>query len=120
MENGMTKQVSDSIFIIWSSSDPEVAHNLALMYGHNAMSQNWWKRVRFIIWGPSAKLTAEDIDIQIKIKEMMASGVDVWACRACSENYDVSDELESLGINVLFVGKPVTEMLKSGWRQLTF
>ncbi len=50
----------------------------------------------------------------------MASGVDVWACRACSENYDVSDELESLGINVLFVGKPVTEMLKSGWRQLTF
>jgi hypothetical protein len=32
----------------------------------------------------------------------------------------VVEELEDLGANVLYVGEPFTEMLKSGWTQLTF
>ena len=109
---------SESLFIIWSSRDPDVAHNAAFMYAHNGLKQGWWKRVRLIIWGPSAKLTSEDMDIQVRIKEMLADGVEVWACKACAENYNVSDSLETLGVEVLYVGSPVTEMLKSGWKQL--
>lgn len=116
----MNTSTDDSIFIIWSSADPEVAHNLALMYGHNAKLREWWENVRFIIWGPSAKLTAEDEDIQTQIKAMMADGVEVWACRACADNYGVTSALEELGVNVVYVGAPVTEMLKQGWKQLTF
>lgn len=111
-------ETNESVFIVWSSDDPEVAHNIAFMYAHNAMKRGWWQQIRLIIWGPSAKLASEDPDIQVRIKEMLDDGVEVWACRACAENYGVADTLETLGIEVLYVGTPVTEMLKSGWKQL--
>lgn len=112
--------IHDSIFIIWSSRDPEVAHNLAFMYAHNSLKRLWWGRVRLVIWGPSAKLASEDQDIQNKINEMMTDGVEVWACRACSDNYGVTDKLEALGVDVFHVGEATTDMLKKGWKQLTF
>lgn len=110
----------NSLFIIWSSSDPQVAHNAACMYAHNSLLKRWWGRVRFIIWGPSARLAANDADIQDKLRAMMDDGVEVWACRACTENLGVTQNLEALGLNVQFVGEPVTKMLQSGWKQLTF
>ncbi|WP_316899368.1 DsrE family protein [Pseudodesulfovibrio indicus] len=109
-----------SLCIIWSSPDPEVADNLVLMYAHNALKKLWWDRVRLIIWGPSARLAAEDERIRARLSEMMADGVEVWACRACADNYGVAPILETAGFNVLYVGEPFTEMLQSGWTQLTF
>lgn len=111
---------SESVFIIWSSADPEVAHNTAFMYAHNALTRGWWQRVRLIIWGPSARLAAEDEDIQEKLQVMMNDGVEVWACRACADNYGVAPALEEFGVNVIYVGEPVTAMLKDGWKQLTY
>lgn len=110
----------ESLFIIWSSADPDVAHNIAFMYAHNSLPREWWERVRLVIWGPSVKLTCEDPDIQAKIRAMLDDGVEAWACRACADNYGLADELEALGIDVIYVGAPVTEMLKQGWKQLTF
>lgn len=110
----------ESIFIIWSSADPEVAHNIAFMYAHNSLLREWWGHVRLIIWGPSAKVAAEDEDIQAKLREMMDDGVEIWACRACADNYGLASQLEELGVDVLYVGSPVTEMLREGWKQLTF
>jgi len=110
--------VQESIFIIWSSRDPEVADNIAFMYAHNSRLRGWWKRVRLIIWGPSAKLASENEHIQQRIREMLEDDVEVWACRACAENYDVVAPLEALGVNVVYVGETVTNMIKSGWKQL--
>lgn len=112
--------IEDSIFIIWSSPDPEVADNLAFMYAHNSLKKMWWGRVRFIIWGPSAKLVAKNERIQARLKEMQEDGVEVWACRACAENYGVTDRLEALGLDVFHVGDSTTKMLKEGWKSLTF
>lgn len=109
-----------SLCIIWSSSDPEVADNLAFMYAHNALKKLWWDRVRLIIWGPSARLAAKDERIRDRLAEMMADGVEVWACRACADKYGVTPALEGAGFNVLYVGEPFTEMLQSGWTQLSF
>ena len=49
-----------------------------------------------------------------------ATGVEVIACRACSDNFCVPEKLEELGIDVQYVDKLVTEMLKDDWYQLTF
>lgn len=112
--------VKDSLCIIWSSPDPEVADNLAFMYAHNSLKRLWWGQVRLIIWGPSARLAAENAHIQGRLRDMMADGVEVWACRACADNYGVSDKLEAVGAKVTYVGQPFTDMLKAGWTHLTF
>ena len=110
----------NSLCIIWSSPDPEVADNLVFMYAHNARKKLWWEHIRLLIWGPSVRLAAENPHIQAKLKEMMADGVEVWTCRACADNYGVTDKLEALGTQVLYVGAPFTEMIKAGWTHLTF
>lgn len=54
------------------------------------------------------------------IKMLQITGVEIIACKACSDNFGVTEKLENLGINVHYVGTSVTEMLKDGWYQLTF
>jgi hypothetical protein len=42
------------------------------------------------------------------------------ALRACTDLYGVSDKLAALGIDVKYMGVPLTDMLKGGWTSLSF
>lgn len=43
------------------------------------------------------------------------------ACRACADAYGVTWALEGLGIEVKYMGQPLTEVLKAEeWKLLTF
>jgi hypothetical protein len=106
--------------VIWSSADPDVAFGVALMYAHNAKIKGWWDRVRLVVWGPSARLLAENEDLQAEIQACQKDGVEVLACRACADMFNVADRLSGLGIEVIYMGKPLTDMLKTGWATLSF
>lgn len=106
--------------VLWTSGDRDVAEKVCFMYTHTAKRAGWFDQVKLIVWGPSSKLLSEDVALQNKIKKMIKDGVDVKACKACSDSYGVSDELASLGIEVKYMGAPLSEMLKSGWKVLTF
>ena len=115
------KEASGSrLAVLWTSGDPEVAHRACLMYTHAARKQKWFDEVVLIVWGPSARLLAADKDIQAKVKAMMADGVTVQACVACADSYGISAQLKSLGIEVRGMGAPLTDMLKQGWKVLTY
>ncbi|PLX66734.1 MAG: DsrE family protein [Denitrovibrio sp.] len=116
----ITKIDNNELAVIWSSSDPDVAHSTVFMYTLNAKCREWWNVVHLVIWGPSAKLLAEDVSIQLKMKDMIQAGVNVTACRENADIYNVADDLADLGINVKYMGEPVTEMLKSGAKIITF
>lgn len=106
--------------VIWSSGDPDVAHRVCLMYTHNAKKRGWFEEVQLIVWGPSARLLAGDKDLQSKIQSMKAEGVDLLACKACTDSYGVSETLEEIGVEVKTMGVPLTTLLKEDWRVLTF
>ena len=108
------------LVVVWSSGDRDVALNMVFMYTYNAKKNGWWDTIRFIVWGPSSKLLAEDTELQEGIKKMKEEGVELYACKACSDLYGVSDKLTELGINVKYIGKDLTELLKTGWTHMTF
>jgi hypothetical protein len=108
------------LVVIWSSADREVALHSMFMYTHNSKKKGWWDEVRLIVWGPSARLLVDDTELQEKMSEMQTDGVELLACRACSDRLGVSEQLEALGIEVLYVGVPLTEMLQGGWVCLTY
>ena len=110
----------DSLVVLWTSGDREVALNMVFMYALNSKLKNWWSEVRLIVWGPSAKLLSEDQDLQNKIRELEQAGVILEACKRCSDNYGVSKKLEELGIEVKYMGEPLTAYLKQGKRVITF
>jgi len=115
------KPASNSrLAVVWSSGDPDVAHRVCFMYTDNAKKQKWFDEVVLIVWGPSARLLAGDKDLQAKIKTMQDDGVIVQACQACADSYGVTEQLRKLGIDVKYMGKPLTDFIKTGWHILTF
>ena len=71
-----------------------------------------WNDVSLIVWGPSAKLLAEDTMLQEYVKRMKDAGVELLACKACADSYGVSEVLENMGINVKYTGLVLTDFLK--------
>ena len=111
---------NNKLAVLWSSGDPEVARKVCFMYTLNAKKQGWFEDVVLIIWGPSAKLLAEDEELQADIKKMMEAGVVVEACISCAKLYGVDQDLSDLDIDVRPMGVPLTNYLKEGWHTLSF
>lgn len=119
MRDDMCVAPNESLCVVWTQADKEVAFNMAFMYARNSIPKGWWKRVRLVVWGPTAKLLSEDAELQDHLTDLTKAGVELMACKACADNYGVSDDLAGLGIEVLYVGHTLTEMLKDGWKVLT-
>jgi hypothetical protein len=115
------KVEEDKLVVLWTSGDPYVAERVALMYTHAAIRNKWFKDVTLIIWGPSAKLTSENLKIQKKLKAMETDGVTIRACIACASAYNVVDDLKKLGFEVAGMGMPLTKYLKNNsFKVITF
>lgn len=113
----MEKQ--NHLYILWTNDNPVTAEKMVFMYGFNSLKHGWWEKVTIIVWGASTELVSENIEIQESIKEMLAGGVTVTACKSCSDQLGVTEKLENMGIEVKYWGKPLTEVLKAGEKLLT-
>ena len=113
------KPGNEKLVIIWSSADRDVALQMVFMYTSNSKKFGWWDDITMVVWGPSAKLLAEDEELQIKLKHMINNGIVVKACKLCSDSYGVSYKLEKLGIIVKYM-RELTDYIKEGRHILTF
>ena len=43
----------------------------------------------------------------------------VKACKGCSDQYGISEDIEKLGIEVLYIGKELSDYIKEGRNVLT-
>ena len=109
----------DKLNILWTTDNKDTVFNMLAMYAINSMTNKWWKEVNLIIWGASAKLIGNDTQVQTEIIEMINQGVSIEACKDCCDNFGVTDKLTSLGINVRYMGKPLTDYIKSGEKILS-
>jgi hypothetical protein len=110
-----------SLVVVWSNGDRDVALNICLSYVNNAAKNKWFDNIALIVWGPSAKLLANDEELQSKIELIIAGGVRVVADAESAGAYGATDKLKGLGIEVKPMDKPITDLLKAaGTRVLTF
>ena len=110
----------NKLHVLWTTGDKEVALNMIFMYVLNAKKNGWWKEVNLIVWGPSARLIAEEPVISGEIVELIHAGIHIEACKACADTYGVSSILSSMGIDVKYMGVTLTEYLKSDEKLVTF
>ena len=109
----------DRLNILWTSSDKDTVINMMAMYAVNAKKKGWWDHVNIIIWGGATRLLAEDIEIRELVVEMMEEGLSIEACRACADKYDVSETMEEMGIDVKYMGVPLTDYIKGSDKLIT-
>ncbi len=111
---------SEKLVVLWTSGDPEVAKKMVFMYTYNAKKYGWWEDITLVVWGPSAKLLTEDKELQKSIKDMDEIGINLLACKGCSDQYEVSDDLEKLGVEVKYIGVELTDFIKGDYHLVTF
>lgn len=119
-QDGKIATPSDTLVVLWSSGDPEVAEKACLMYAHAAKKNSWFKEVILIVWGPSEKLLVENSELKEKIASMKKDGVIVEACVACSNMYGVTNDLKVCNVDVKGMGVPLTHYLKRGYRIVSY
>ena len=110
----------DHLVVLWTSGDPEVAFKMVFMYTRAAKKNDWWKDITFIIWGPSAQLASKNKEIGDSLVKMKEMGIKMLACKACSDQYGCSPDLENMGIDVKYMGVPLTNYIKEGYKIVTF
>ena len=121
--NAQTDKVntaSDTLVVMWSSADPDVADKVCLMYAHNAKKWHWFEEVILIVWGPSHKTLVESEKLSETVRQMAEDGVILEACVYCSNMLEVTDDLKELGVDVKGMGTPLTHYLKRGYKMLHF
>lgn len=109
----------DKLVILWTSGDPVTAEKMVFMYALNAVKRAWWHELTLIIWGASAGLVKENKMAQDHIEALIEAGVEVVACKACADSLEASEMLETLGVQVKYMGEPLTEYLKLDYKMLT-
>ena len=110
----------DTLVVVWTSGDFEVAEKMVYMYVFNAKRAGWFDEVIFIIWGPSAKLLSENEKLQEYLDKMKDEGIILEACIACANMYGVADNLRNMGIDVKGMGSVLSDYLKKGYRVMTY
>ena len=112
--------MASKVFVVLSSGDREVALEVGLVYPLNAAKKKWMDEVKVVIFGPSERIVAYDAEVQGRIKDLQAVGIEVMACKWCSDRMGISQKLEDMGIKVVYVGSIMSELLREGWASLTF
>lgn len=110
---------SQKLNILWLTDNKDTIFNMLSMYVLNSLKRGWWKQVNIILWGASVKVVAHDTQVQTEVLEMLRSGATIEACRHCCEAFGVSSTIEKLGIDVKYMGEPLTGYLKNDEKILT-
>ena len=110
----------NKLLIVWSTSEIEVGKKMILLYGSVILPRNYWDEAHIMIWGPSAKVLAENIELQELVAKVQETGVTFSCCVVCSDDYGVTEKLASLGIDMTHTGEMLTESLQNDWKVLTF
>ncbi len=109
----------DTLYILWTNADPITANLMVFMYAENSMRYHKWDAVTIVVWGATARLAAEDPQIQGRIRALQELGVRFSACITCAEELGVTDALRSLDIDLVKWLNPLTELLKGNKKLIT-
>ena len=112
--------MKNKLLIVWTSADIEVARKMILLYGSVILPRGYWDEATIMIWGPSAKLLAQNSELQERVNVVQETGVKFNCCVVCSDDYGVSEKLASLGIEMIHTGEMLTQALQSDWKVITF
>ncbi len=110
----------NKLLIVWSTAEIEVAKKMVLLYSSVILPRGYWNQAHLMIWGPSAKLLAENEELQEMVSKIKETGVELTCCVVCSDEYGVTEKLASLGIDMIHTGEILTDALKGDWKVITF
>lgn len=108
----------NTLNILWTTDSADTAMLFINEYANDALSYKWWKKVRVILWGASIRLIQNNTFLQVNIMQMVNKGVEVVASKKCAADVGAVELLESLEVDVKYMGKELTEIMKDNAQYL--
>lgn len=102
----------DKLNILWTSDNENTALNMIHMYSTKAKEKGFFGDVTVIIWGGANDLIKKSPKVREGIIDMLSKGVDVKACLACAKNTGTVEIIGDLGVELDYMGAPLTEIIK--------
>lgn len=110
--------MASKVLIVLSTEEKEKALT-GLLYATNAIRNQWLDDVRVFFFGPFEKLLAEDPEVQEWATQLVSYQQPV-ACKFVADNHNVSDQLASLGVDVQYIGQPISDAIRDGYVPMVF
>jgi len=106
--------MSDKVIVIISTGEAGKAH-VGAMYALNALKHGWLADVKLILFGPAEHLFIEDEEFQDLVRQFMDLAKTPIACKYLSDRDGTSERLSDLGVDVQYVGAPISEAIREGY-----
>ena len=106
--------MADRVVVIIATGEPAKAE-AGLMYAVNSLRHKWLADVRLFFFGPAEGLLLQDADLQELVMEYHRQGGTAVACRFLGDREGTSDGLGDLGVEVAYVGEPISALIKDGY-----
>ncbi|MFU2209150.1 DsrE family protein [Desulfovibrio sp. JY] len=107
------------LVVVWTSRDREAALKMALPHARKARENGLWQRVILIVWGPSAKMLACDLDLREAVAACRRAGVETFACRESVADYGLAEQFRRYGLTLIDADDFLAGYMKEGWQVLT-
>jgi hypothetical protein len=105
-----------SKILIWLASGEKSKLMPGILYGTNAKKYGWVEDVKFVVFGDSEKLLAEDDELF----NMVPQDMEPVFCKFVSDEMKISEKLEKKGAKVIYVGDYISNLIKEGYQVITF
>jgi hypothetical protein len=121
MEAEYSPKGRGNVAVVIQNSDPEAIY-FGLLYALRATKNQWMDNVKVIFWGPAEKTISglphdsEQIKLLKEIQAMGGKVGSVWACKACSDRYGITQKMLDLGFEVFHTGEAISYLMKLDYR----
>ena len=111
--------MSDKVLVIVGTGERDKAL-AGTMYAVNAKKYGWLADVKLVFFGPSEQLLLEDEDLQEMVMEYHRQEGTALACRYIADRGGHSDGLSALGVEVVYVGEKISNLIRDGYTPMVW
>ncbi|MCB1181894.1 hypothetical protein KDM41_00520 [bacterium] len=106
--------MSDRVVVIIGTGERDKAL-AGTMYAVNARKYGWLADVQLVFFGPSEALLLADEDLQEMVLEYGRQEGTALACRFVADRSGVREGLTELGVEVIYVGERISNLIRDGY-----
>lgn len=111
--------MSSKIVVILSSSEAGKIRT-GMLYAMNALKNEWLDDVKVFVFGPAEQLLLTDPELQKAVKEFALMDEKVVACKGIADRDGISEAIEKQGVEVEYIGKVISDLIKDGYTPMVW
>lgn len=102
--------------LIWLASGDIEKLKPGILYGINALKNDWVDDVKFVVFGESEKIIPEETNLF----EALQNTEGTTYCKYVADEMGITEDLEKRGAKIEYVGDYISNLVKDGYQVLTF